>query len=202
MLFKKYNGVVTYMTGTDEWDVVETILSSVLNEVDAEKLVKAMKTSVKHDYEKILKEFSKKLNEPVEILLIGNDPKFMHELIVTFGRSNLVTSIRFTGAVEEAQKMIFQIGVFADFPIANIIIFDFPTLVGEGGLRILEDIMEKKSVIKNVPVIILTDDFEKVKHFEKYHPNLFLTKPKNHEEYTNVVEIIKEFWLTYTSNSE
>lgn len=190
------------MTGTDEWNVVETILSDVLNEDDAEKLVIAMKTSVKHDFEQILNEFAKKINEPVEILLIGNDPKFMRELIATFGRSNLITSIRFTGAVEEARKMIFQQGVFADFPIANIIIFDFSTLVGEAGLKILEDIMEKKSVIKNVPVIILSDDFEKVKHFEEYHPNLFLTKPKNFEEYTNVVELIKEFWLTYTSNSE
>lgn len=189
------------MTGTDEWNVVETILNNVLKEDDAKKLVNAMKTSVKHDFEQVLKEFAKKINEPVEILLIGNDPKFMRELIKTFGRSNLITSIRFTGAVEEAKKMIFQLGVFADFPVANIIIFDFPTLVGEGGLKILEEIMDKKSVIKNVPVIILTDDLEKVKHFEEYHPNLFLTKPSNHEEYKNVVETIKEFWLTYSSNT-
>ena len=46
---------------------------------------------------------------PVEILLVGNDPKFMRELIATFGRSKLITSIRFTGAVEEARKMIFQL---------------------------------------------------------------------------------------------
>ena len=86
------------MTGTDEWNVVETILSDVLNEDDAEKLVNAMKTSVKHDFEQILNEFAKKINEPVEILLIGNDPKFMRELIATFGRSKLITSIRFTGS--------------------------------------------------------------------------------------------------------
>ena len=190
------------MSGTDEWDVVETILSNVLNEEDVEKLVFAMKMSVKHEVEHTLNEFAKKINEPVEILLIGNDPKFMQELIATFGRSNLSTSIRFTGSVEEARSMIFQQGVYKDFPIANIIIFDFPTLRGEGGLKILEDIMKKKSIIKNVPVIILTDDFEKVKHLEKYHPDLFLTKPINFEEYKNVVESIKEFWLTYTSNAE
>jgi len=190
------------MTSPDNWKVVETLLSNALNEEEAKKLVYAMKTSVKHDFEQILNEFAKKINEPVEILLIGNDPKFMHELISSFERSNLTTSIRFTGAVEEARKMIFQEGVYSDFPIANIIIFDFPTLLGKGGLKILEDIMEKKSIIKNVPVIILTDDFEKVKHFEKYHPNLFLTKPNNFEEYTNIIETIKEFWLTYTSNTE
>jgi DNA-binding NtrC family response regulator len=161
-----------------------------------------MKTSVKKEFERSLNEFAKKINEPVEILLVGNDPKFMRELIDTFGRSNLITSIRFTGTVEEARKMIFQQGIFVDFPIANIIIFDFPTLVGESGLKILEDIMEKKSVIKNVPVIILTDDFEKVKHFERYHPNLFLTKPNNFDEYKDTVESIKDFWLTYTSATE
>jgi len=189
------------MSGSDEWNAVETILSNVLNEDNAEKLVYALKTSVKHDFEQALNEFAKKINEPVEILLIGNDPKFMQELIATFGRSNLSTSIRFTGSVEEAFNMIFQEGVFVDFPIANIIIFDFPTLRGAGGLEILEDIMKKKSIIKNVPVIILTDDFEKVKHLEEYHPDLFLTKPNNFEEYKNVVESIKEFWLTYTSNT-
>ena len=61
----------------------------------------------------------------------------------------LISSIRFTGAIEEAKKMIFQQGVFGDFPIANIIIFDFPTLEGKAGLKVLEDIMKKKSVIKN-----------------------------------------------------
>ncbi|AEG17879.1 response regulator [Methanobacterium paludis] len=190
------------MSGSDEWNVVERILRNVLNEDDTEKLVYALKTSVKHDFERVLNEFIKKINETVEILLIGNDPKFMHELITTFRRTNLTTSIRFTGSVEEAFNMIFQEGVFADFPIANIIIFDFPTLRSEGRLEILEDIMKKKSIIKNVPVIILTDDFEKLKHLEKYHPDLFLTKPNNLEEYKNVVESIKEFWLTYTSNTE
>ena len=190
------------MSGPDEWDTVENILSSVLKEDDAEKLAYAIKSSVKHEVEQILMEFAKKINESVEILLVGNDAKFMQELVATFGRSNLSTSIRFTGSVEEARSMIFQQGVYVDFPIANIIIFDFPTLRGEGGLKILENIMEKKSVIKDVPVIILTDDFEKVKHLEKYHPDQFLTKPNNFEEYKNVVELIKEFWLTYTSNPE
>lgn len=189
------------MTGTDEWKEVKTILSNVLDEDDADKLISSIKTSVKHDFEQILNEYIRKINEPVEILLIGNDPKFMRELIATFGSSKLTTSIRFTGAVEEARKMIFQQGVYSDFPIANIIIFDFPTLLEKGGLEILEDIMNKKSIIKDVPVIILTDDFEKVKHFEKYHPNLFLTKPNNLEEYAKVVEIIKEYWLTYNSNT-
>jgi DNA-binding NtrC family response regulator len=188
------------MPGSDEWNTVENIFSTVLNEDDAEKLVYAMKSSVKHEFEQILNEFAKKINEPVEILLVGNDAKFMRELVATFGRSNLSTSIRFTGSVEEARSMIFQQGVYGDFPIANIIIFDFPTLRGESGLKILENIMEKKSIIKDVPVIILNDDFEKVKHLEKYHPDLFLTKPNNFEEYKNIVESIKEFWLIYTSN--
>ncbi len=187
------------MSGTDDWDEVERILNSLLTENDAEKLVQALKTSVKHEFEEILDVYTNKINEPIEILLVGNDPKFMRELIETFGRSKLISSIRFTGAIEEAKKMIFQQGVFGDFPIANIIIFDFPTLEGKAGLKVLEDIMKKKSVIKNVPVIILNDDFEKVKHLEKYHPDLFLTKPTNFEEYKNVVESIKEFWLTYKS---
>ncbi len=190
------------MVSTDEWNVVETILGNVLSENNAEKLVYALKTSVKHDFEETLNRYIDKINEPVEILLIGNDPKFMRELIATFGRSKLISSIRFTGAVEEAKKMIFQQDEYVDFPIANIIIFDFPTLEGESGLKVLEDIMEKKSIIKDVPVIILTDDFEKVKHLEKYHPDLFLTKPNNFEEYKNVVESIKEFWLTYASNTK
>jgi CheY-like chemotaxis protein len=190
------------MSGTDEWNLVEKILGNLLNQEDTEKLVNALKNSVKNDFEQILKEFVKKINEPVEILLIGNDPKIMQELIATFGRSKLTTSIRFTGSVEEARSMIFQQGVYNDFPVANIIIFDFATLRGEGGLEILENIMEKKSIIKDVPVIILTDDFEKVKHLEKYHPDLFLKKPKNFKEYQNIVESIKEFWLTYTYNNE
>ena len=185
------------MNGTEEWKIVETTLSNVLDKEDSEKLVSAMKASVKYEVELILKEFAKKINEPVEILLVGNDPNFMKELISTFRKSNIITSIRFTGAVEEAMSMIFQQDVYENFPVANIIIFDFPTLRGKYGLKILEEIMAKKSVIKNVPVIILSDDFEKVKHLEKYHPDLFLTKPNNVEEYKNVVESIKEFWLTY-----
>jgi hypothetical protein len=190
------------MVDTDEWNSVGRILGNMLSEEDAEKLVYALKTSVKHDFEILLNEFAKKINEPIEILLVGNDPKFMRELIATFERSKLITSIRFTGAVEEAKEMIFQRGIYNDFPIANIIIFDFPTLQGKAGLKVLEDIMKKKSIIKNVPVIILTNDFEKVKHLEKYHPDLFLTKPNNFEQYKNVVESIKEFWLTSSSNTK
>ena len=98
-------------------------------------MVYALKTSVKHDFEEILDVYSNKINEPVEILLVGNDPKFMRELIATFERSKLITSIRFTGAVEEAREMIFQQGVYEDFPIANIIIFDFPTLEEKGWVK-------------------------------------------------------------------
>ena len=90
--------------------------------------------------------------------------------------------------------------IYDDFPIANILIFDFPTLQGKAGLKVLEDIMKKRSIIKNVPVIILNDDFEKVKNLEKYHPDLFLTKPNNFEEYKNVVESIKEFGLPINNN--
>lgn len=185
------------MSGKDEWKSVEKVLSNVFNEEDTEKLVHLMKTSVKHEIDQIVKGFAKKINEPVEILLVGNDPKFMQEIISTFGRSNLITSIRFTGSIEEAHGMIFQQGVYTDFPIANIIIFDFPTLSGKSGIKILEEIMVKESIIKNVPVFILNDDFEKVKHLAKYHPDLFLTKPNNFEEYKDVIEEIKEFWLTY-----
>lgn len=185
------------MSGKDEWKLIEKMLANVFNEEDTEKLVGALKSSVKYEVDLIMNGFAKKINEPVEILLVGNDPKFMRELISTFGRSNLITSIRFTGSVGEAHNMIFQQGVYADFPIANIIIFDFPTLTGTGGLKSLEDIMKKESIIKDVPVVILNDDFEKVKHLAKYHPDLFLTKPNNFEEYKNVVEEIKEFWLTY-----
>ncbi|ADZ09861.1 hypothetical protein Metbo_1635 [Methanobacterium lacus] len=185
------------MSRKDEWKSVEKILNNVFNEEDTENLVYSMKTSVKHEIEQIVKGFAKKINEPVEILLVGNDPKFMQEIISTFGRSNLITTIRFTGSIEEAHSMIFQQGVYTDFPIANIIIFDFPTLSGKNGIKILEEIMVKDSIIQNVPVFILNDDFEKVKHLAKYHPDLFLTKPDNFEEYKNVIEEIKEFWLTY-----
>ena len=132
------------MVGIDEWNVIETILSNVLSEKDAEKLVSALRTSVRHDFEVILDVYTKKINETVEILLVGNDHKFMNELIETFVRSKLNTSIRFTGAVEEAREMIFQLGMYNDFPIANIIIFDFPTLQGKAGLEVLEDIMKKR----------------------------------------------------------
>ena len=72
------------MSGTDDWDEVERILNSLLTENDAEKLVQALKTSVKHEFEEILDVYTNKINEPIEILLVGNDLKFMRELIETF----------------------------------------------------------------------------------------------------------------------
>ena len=39
------------MVDTDEWNLVETILNHVLSEKDSEKLVYALKTSMKHDFE-------------------------------------------------------------------------------------------------------------------------------------------------------
>ena len=48
------------MPGTDEWNVVITILKNVLNEDDSEKLVFALKTSVKYEVEQILEDESKK----------------------------------------------------------------------------------------------------------------------------------------------
>ena len=92
------------MVDTDEWNLVETILSNVLSEKDSEKLVYALKTSMKHEFEEMLDLYSHRINEPVEILLIGNDPKFMRELIATFGRSKLISSIRFTGQWKKPGK--------------------------------------------------------------------------------------------------
>ena len=48
------------MNGTDEWNVVIKILENVLNEDDSEKLVYALKTSIKHEVEQILENEAKK----------------------------------------------------------------------------------------------------------------------------------------------
>jgi hypothetical protein len=51
---------MTFMPGTDEWNVVINLLKNVLNEEDSEKFVYALKTSVKYEVEQILEDEAKK----------------------------------------------------------------------------------------------------------------------------------------------
>ena len=77
----------------------------------------------------------------------------------------------------------------------DLILLDL-NLPRKNGIEVLIEIKEDE-LLKNLPVIILTASQadEDIQKAYSHHANCFLTKPIDLDQYIEVVEEIKNFWL-------
>jgi two-component system, chemotaxis family, response regulator Rcp1 len=87
-------------------------------------------------------------------------------------------------------------GVFADAETPNLILLDI-NLPRVDGKEVLMEI-KNDPLLKKIPVVMLTTSESEKDVMDAYnnHANCYITKPVDYSKFMEVVQSIKEFWIS------
>jgi CheY-like chemotaxis protein len=133
--------------------------------------------------------------EPVEILLVEDNPVDIMMTRETFADARVCNNLHVTEDGEEALDFLYRRGQYASAPAPDIILLDL-NLPKRDGREILAEIKANPS-LRHIPVIILTtsESQDDIWHSYELQANCFITKPVDMEQFTKTLECIGDFWF-------
>jgi CheY-like chemotaxis protein len=132
----------------------------------------------------------------IEILLVEDNPADIRLTTEIIMDAKLCNTLHVAKDGIEAMQFLRQEGAFAGMPRPDLILLDL-NLPRMDGRDVLRDI-KKDSVLKRIPVVILTtSDAEQdiLKSYDLY-ANCYITKPVDLEQFSKVVHCIEDFWFS------
>lgn len=135
------------------------------------------------------------LPEPIEILLVEDNPGDIRLAQRAFEKRNLVNGLRVVEDGQTALEYLEQKGEYTDTDSPDLILLDL-NLPGIDGREVLEFI-KSDPVLKRIPVVILTSSSAEEDIVRSYdlHANAYLMKPVDFDGLVDVVDRIDEFWF-------
>ena len=136
--------------------------------------------------------------EPVEILLVEDDPDHA-ELVIRILQDNQVSNqIRHICDGEAALDYLFQRGEYADAersPFPHLVLLDL-RLPRIDGLEVLRQIRSDDRT-KRLPVVVLTSSKEDQDLMDSYNlgANSYIRKPVDFIQFTEAVRQLGTYWL-------
>ena len=111
------------------------------------------------------------------------------------GNSNAGKCIQVVQDGVEALAFLRRNGAYPDVPRPDLILLDL-NLPKTDGRQVLEAIKADKD-LKTIPVVILTTSASEQDVQDSYdlYANCYITKPVDLNQFLNVVDMIREFWL-------
>lgn len=131
-----------------------------------------------------------------EILLVEDTPGDARLTQEALREGKLQNRIHHARDGIEALAFLRREGAFHDAPVPDIILLDL-NMPRKDGREVLADIKNDPS-LRLIPVVVLTtSEAEKdiVKSYE-LHANCYITKPVDLEKFTEIVQMIENFWLS------
>ena len=143
-------------------------------------------------------------SEPVEILLVEDNPADAELTLHALTRSKLANKIVLVRDGEEALDFLFCRGRFSgrrfeDAPRVVLLDLKLPKV---DGLQVLKELKQDPRT-KPIPVIVLTTSKEErdmVRSYE-YGVNSYIQKPVNFSDFQEVVRQFGMYWLLVNSNA-
>ena len=131
----------------------------------------------------------------IEILLVEDSPSDANLTIREFSKAKIANNLHWVEDGETAMNYLRHEGEFTDAPRPDLILLDL-NLPGMDGREVLEEV-KSDTDLKRIPVVILTtsNDEQDVLRSYNLNANCYVTKPIDIEQFINVVQLIKEFWL-------
>jgi CheY-like chemotaxis protein len=139
------------------------------------------------------------MNTLAQILLVEDNRMDVELTLDAFKEAKLLNAIHVAPNGKDALDYLFGRGKYADrntYPLPGIILLDLK-LPGIDGFDVLRQI-KSTSVLKRLPVIILTSSIEEGDRALSYDigANSYLVKPVSFEGFLDVVRQIEGYWLT------
>jgi chemotaxis family two-component system response regulator Rcp1 len=137
-----------------------------------------------------------RLGEPVEILLIEDNPGDVRLTQEAFKEGKVSNSLRVVKDGVEAMAFLRHQDKYADAPRPDVILLDL-NLPRKDGREVLAEIKQDPD-LKRIPVVILTTSQAEQDILKTYnlHANCYIAKPVDLEQFIIVVKSIEAFWLS------
>jgi two-component system response regulator len=137
-------------------------------------------------------------NQPLEILLVEDNPNDVRLTLHAFKRHNLANGIQVARDGAEALEYIFCTGPYAHRKIDDVpkmILLDLK-LPKVDGLEVLRQIRADPRTA-SIPVVILTSSAEERDLVESYQlgVNSYIVKPVDFEQFNEVARMLGLYWL-------
>ncbi|WP_225335782.1 response regulator [Halomicrobium urmianum] len=134
-------------------------------------------------------------DEPVEILLVEDNPGDVRLLREAFEVTRIETAFQVVNTGEDAEDFLKGRGDYEGVSLPDIVLLDL-NLPRKDGYDVLEAIREDER-LQSLPVLILTSSTaeEDVKRCYAADANAYLTKPTGMDDFQDVVRAVERFWL-------
>jgi len=134
--------------------------------------------------------------EPVDILLVEDNPGDVRLTEEAFREGGINNSLHVVTDGEAALEFLFQRGEYEDAPRPHLVLLDL-NLPKKDGHEVLEEIRDDDD-LKRLPVIVLTSSESHQDVVESYerHTNAYITKPVTPDDFIDLVHTFEEFWFT------
>lgn len=136
--------------------------------------------------------------QPVEILLVEDNPNDIELTLHAFKKSNLSNPIHVVRDGAEALEFVFGSDAAAPRPMGNrpkVILLDLK-LPKVDGLEVLRRVKADPHT-RTIPVVVLTSSREERDIVESYKlgANSYIVKPLDFQQFTNAVRDLGLYWL-------
>ena len=135
-------------------------------------------------------------SQPIEILLVEDDPGDVLLTTEALGASKLTNNLSIVNTGEEALKFVRREPPYEDAPRPDLILLDL-NLPRVDGREVLATI-KADDELRRIPIVVLTTSEAEEDILRSYdlHANAYVTKPVDFERFMHVVRTIDEFFVT------
>ena len=139
--------------------------------------------------------FADRAGRPIEILLVEDSPSDALMTREAFEQAKVAYKLQIVRDGAEALQYLRRQGKYADAVRPSLIILDL-NLPGRNGREVLGEI-KTDIALKTIPVVVLTTSKaeEDVNIAHRLHANCYVTKPVDFVKFSEVVQLIRDFWF-------
>lgn len=137
-----------------------------------------------------------KADRPIEILLVEDNPGDVRLIEEAARDARLCVALNVATDGVQAIAYLLREGRYASARRPALVILDL-NLPRKDGREVLAEIKGNEQ-LRRIPVVVLTSSAEEVEITRAYdlHANCYITKPVDYFRFMEIIERIKEFWLT------
>lgn len=134
--------------------------------------------------------------KPIEILLVEDSPSDADLAIEALSQGKILNNLHCVEDGVEAMKFLQKQAPYITAPRPDLILLDL-NLPKKSGVEVLKEIKTDQN-LKRIPVLILTTSSAQEDIIKSYslHANCYIIKPVDFLQFTKIVNLIEEFWLT------
>ncbi len=131
-----------------------------------------------------------------EILLVEDNQSYVSLMIEALEESQVLTNMNVVMDGAEAMAFLHRESKYAHMPRPDLIVLDLnlPKIKGQ---KVLEEIKNDPD-LKRIPVVVFTVSSAEQDILKSYnlHANCYIIKPKNLDQFMEVVKSTINFWFT------